>query len=185
MGKKKELITAATSKKKSKGRRVVKLMFAIAAINGALKLYSMYKENKENESGKNKDNEVKVYKVFMNGRQVKLDGEIIQGIFVKAYLSGVDLDLRNAIITDDVFITCKSILSGISIRVPDGVNVEVSGKNILSGLDNSVPEIFDKEVPTIYIDAASYLSGIAIKSSSEGNITMDVDQEKEGNTTSE
>lgn len=167
MGKKNEIIQVLPAKKKSKGKKVVKVILAIAAINGALKLYSMYRENKDNEEGKNEGNEVKVYKVFMNGRQIKLDGEKVEGIFIKACMGGIDLDLRNAIITDDVFITCKNVMSGLDIRVPDGINVILDGKCILGGIDNSVPEAIEKEGPTIYIDYNNVMSGISVRPASK------------------
>lgn len=161
--KKNAIMEFLPKKKKSKGKKVIKAILAIAAVNGAIKLYSMYRENKDNEKGKNEGNEVKVYKVYMNGREIKLDGEKVQGIFIKAYMAGVDLDLRNAIITEDVFITCKSIMSGISIRVPYGVNVELDGKCILGSMDSSVPEAFEKVGPTVYVDANVVLSGLAVQ----------------------
>ena len=140
--KKNTIMEFIPTKKKSKGHKVIKAVMAVIAINGALKLYSMYRENKDNEKGKNEGNEVKVY---------------------KAYMSGVDLDLRNAIITEDIFITCKSIMSGISIRVPHGVNVELDGKCVLGSMDSSVPEALEKVGPTVYVDANLMLSGLAVQ----------------------
>ncbi|WP_066716101.1 LiaF domain-containing protein [Clostridium sp. Marseille-P299] len=161
--KKNTIMEFIPTKKKSKGHKVIKAVMAVIAINGALKLYSMYRENKDNEKGKNEGNEVKVYKACMTGREIKLDGEKVQGIFIKAYMSGVDLDLRNAIITEDIFITCKSIMSGISIRVPHGVNVELDGKCVLGSMDSSVPEALEKVGPTVYVDANLMLSGLAVQ----------------------
>ena len=151
------------TKKKSKGHKVIKAVLAIAAINGAVKLYSMYRENMDNEKGKNDGNEVKVYKSCMDGKRIKLDGEKVQGIFIKSYMSGVDLDLRNAIITEDIFITCKCVMSGISIRVPYGVNVELSGKCMFGSMDSSVPEALEKTGPMVYVDANIILSGLAVQ----------------------
>lgn len=167
------------SRRKSKGHKVVKAVLAIAAINGALKLYSMYRENTDNEKGKNDGNEVKVYKACMTGRRIKLDGEKVQGIFIKSYMSGVDLDLRNAIITEDVFITCKSIMSGISIRVPYGVNVELDGKCIFGSMDSSVPESLEKTGPTVYVDANIVFSGLAVQAGRKQSMDSKHDNSQE------
>lgn len=166
-------------KKKSRGHRVVKAVLAIAAINGALKLYYMYRENTDNEKGKNDGNEVKVYKACMTGRRIKLDGEKVQGIFIKSYMSGVDLDLRNAIITEDVFITCKSVMSGISIRIPYGINVELDGKCILGSMDSSVPESLEKTGPTVYVDSNIVLSGLAVQAGRKQSMDVKHDNSQE------
>lgn len=165
MGKKNEVVKIVPKKRKSTGKKVIKVVVAIAAMNGALKLYSMYKENKENEQDNNKDNSVKKYNVYMNGRQIKLDGEAIQGVFIKTIMGGVDLDLRKAIITEDVFITCKGVMSGISIRVPEHVNVSVDVKGFMNGISNTVPKHFEDEVNTIYIDGDCAMSGISVRQS--------------------
>lgn len=166
MSNKKELMKFVPARKKSAGKKVVKAVLAIAAINGVLYVLSKQKNQaeKKNES-KNENSEIKVHDVFMNAKQIKVEDEF-QGIVLKSVMSGVEIDLRNAIIKKDVYITCKNIMSGISIRVPAGVNVKLENKDILSGTDNAVPEYEGEEVPTIYIEAKSILSGLAIRQDS-------------------
>lgn len=174
MGKKNEVMV---SNKKSAGSKIFKAIVFLGMVNGALKLYSMYKENKENATAKNEGNEVKVYKVFMNGRQIKLDGEKVEGIFLKAYQSGINLDLRNAIITEDVFITCKSIMGGIDIRVPDGMEVVLDSKSILSGVSNTVPKYMSYEGPVIYIDFDGFMSGLSVRPSTQTSEKSEEDED--------
>ncbi len=68
MSKKKEIVPVLP-KKKSKGKTVVKVIVAVAAIQGILKMVAFYK-NKKNE--KQPENEgTKKYAVWMNGKMRK------------------------------------------------------------------------------------------------------------------
>lgn len=84
------------------------------------------------------------------------------GCDLTAVFGGIDCDLRNAIINEDVVINITSIFGGVDIRVPKDVNVKVSSTSIFGGVDNSVKNNKDAE-KTIYINATCLFGGAEIK----------------------
>lgn len=160
MSKKKEIVPVIP-KKKSKGKTVVKVIVAIAAIQGILKVVSMY-QNKKNEK-QSETQGTKKYTVWMNGKQERLEDEEIRTIEIQAVMSGIDLDLSKLKIQEDMFISGKAIMSGVCIRVPEDINVKMNGKTVLGACANSVPKYFDETLPTIFVEIDGVMSGIAVK----------------------
>ena len=162
--KKNEVADVTKAEKKCTAKKVIKVIAIIAAINGAVQLIAKAKQKKDavNEE-KNGNSNIKVYDVFMNGKSIKIEDEEFEGIVVKSVMGGVDIDLRNAIIKKNVYITIKNVMSGVSIRVPEGVNVKLESRDVLSGSDNLVPEYEGEDVPVIFVETKSYLSGLSIR----------------------
>ena len=178
MSKKNEIVPVIP-KKKSKGKTVVKVIVAIAAIQGILKVVSMY-QNKKNE--KQSDIEgTKKYNVWMNGKQERLEEEELRSIEIQAVMSGIDLDLSKLKIKEDMFISGKAIMSGVCIRVPEDINVKLNCKTVLGACANSVPKYFDETLPTIFVEVDGIMSGIAVKLGKTDDIENDEnDSEKKG-----
>ena len=63
--------------------------------------------------------------------------EKVTGATATAIFGGVDLDLRNAIIDEDIVITSTAIFGGIDIFLPSNVNVKVSSLPIFGGVDDN------------------------------------------------
>jgi class 3 adenylate cyclase len=60
-------------------------------------------------------------------------------------MGGVELDLREALLEDDVVeITAWAIMGGVTVVVPEGIPVECSGFMLMGGRSNRI-----KEVPTV------------------------------------
>ncbi len=149
--------------KKRKDRKLIKFIFAYAAVRTSVKvagkLIDKYNENSEiMEAG-----DVRNYSIAFNGRDIKITDELFNGATVNAICSGLKLNLGDAIIEDDVNIYCKSTMSGITIIVPDNVKVDISAKSKLSALANHVPNINDETAPTIHIHSDNFLSGLDVK----------------------
>lgn len=161
MAKKSEM-TNLVPKKKSKGKTVVKVIVAIAAVQGIMKLISMYQEKKSEK--KTEVPETKEYSLWMNGKQVRFEeDEEIRSIHVKAVMSGLDLDLSHLKLTDDIFISGKAVMSGVCIRVPENVQVKVNSKSVAGAIANTVPQYVDESLPIIFIEIDGVMSGIAVK----------------------
>ncbi|MBE5959796.1 MAG: hypothetical protein E7256_00175 [Lachnospiraceae bacterium] len=165
--KKNEVANVTKAENKSTVKKVFKVIAIMAAVNGVIQLIAKAKQKKDavNEE-KNGNSNIKVYDVFMNGKSIKIENEEFEGIVVKSIMGGVDIDLRNAIIKKNVYITVKNIISGVSIRVPQGVNVKLESRDFLSGSDNLVPEYEGEDVPVIFVETKSYLSGLSIRPAS-------------------
>lgn len=175
MSKKKEIVIP---NKKSKGKTVVKVIVAIAAIQGIIKIVSLYK-NKKNDKQPATEG-TKKYTVWMNGKQVRLDEEEVRSIEIQAVMSGIDIDLTKTKIQEDMFISGKAIMSGVCIRVPEDINVRMNCKTVLGACANSVPKYFDETLPTIFVEVDGVMSGIAVKIGNTDEIENDEsDSDKE------
>jgi hypothetical protein len=170
MSKKKEIVTVVP-KKKSKGKTVVKVIVAIAAIQGILKMVEFYKNKKDKKQPEATG--TKKYTLWMGGKQVRLDEEELRSIEIKAVMSGIDIDLTKTMIHQDMFITGKAVMSGVCIRVPENINVKMNCKTILGACANSVPKYFDETLPTIFVEVDGIMSGIAVKIGNTDEIEND------------
>lgn len=102
---------------------------------------------------------------ILSGRELRFDNEVFQGAMLSALLGGIELDLRNAIIRENVVIECKTVLGGIDIYVPSYVRVVVNCNPILGGVDNKTitPLGANEQTITIYLNATCVLGGIDVK----------------------
>lgn len=85
------------------------------------------------------------------------------GTVINAVFGSVELNLRDAIITEDVVINCTSIFAGVDLFVPANVNVKVSSVPIFGGVSNKANDINDLNAPTIFVNATCMFGGIDIK----------------------
>lgn len=108
-----------------------------------------------------KDTEQPEFYAFMNGRRIEFDGEVFQGAEFSAFMGGLDIDLSKASVEKDVVVFCRSVMGGINIKVPNDVNVSVSGYSLMGGIANMVPE--DRPGATIYLRAECVMAGVCVK----------------------
>lgn len=83
-----------------------------------------------------------------------------------AVMGGCKIDLRDAEITSStVTITAVSVMGGVTIIVPEGIEVEVSGLSVMGGKDVSVADVPPQPgTPVIRVRALSVMGGVAVKS---------------------
>ena len=103
------------------------------------------------------------YSAVFSGSRHQIVGEKFLGTTINAIFGGVELDLRNAIIDEDIVINATAIFGGIDIIVPSNVKVKVSNVPIFGGVDNKAPTIVDMNAPTIFINSTCMFGGIDIK----------------------
>ena len=94
---------------------------------------------------------------------MNFDGEKFTGTSVTAVFGGVELDLRNAIIEEDVVINASAIFGGIDIYVPTNVKVKTKSMPIFGGVNNKANISPDEKKHTIYINGTAIFGGIEIK----------------------
>ena len=82
-----------------------------------------------------------------------------------AILGGVDLDLRDATIEhDEIVITAFTLMGGIDVIVPEGVEVQMGGFAIMGGNDHdhgSAP--VRPGTPVVHVRAFSLMGGVDVK----------------------
>ena len=140
-----------------------------AAFRTALAFYAdSLRKRMEKEEQANKENAYKTYNISMGGREINIEGKF-SGASIKAFFSGVSLNLQNAQIDSDVFLDVRNVFGGVDIKVPKGMNVHCDEKEIFGGIVTSVPEYEGEEVHTIYIKANTVLGGICIRTEKGGD----------------
>lgn len=144
--------------------KIGKLIFP--AILVALGLGIIFKDtvsSKINDKVKelNKENKDEYYATF-SGQKLNFIGDEFKGASANAIFGGVDVDLRNANITQDEIINATAVFGGIDILVPNNVNVKVVSNSIFGGVDNKVKS-YNENLPTIYIKAFCLFGGVEVK----------------------
>lgn len=97
------------------------------------------------------------------GNEYHVRGEKFMGTNMNAIFGGVELDLREAIIEEDIVINATVAFGGINITVPGNVNVKVSNIPIFGGVSNKAGRTYNESLPTIYVNSTCMFGGIDIK----------------------
>lgn len=103
------------------------------------------------------------YTATFSSQNINYDNQVFTGTTLNAIFGSVNLDLRSAIINEDVIINASSIFGGIDIFVPQGVNVKTSATPIFGGIDNKRRNQNIQNAPTIYVSATCMFGGIDIR----------------------
>ncbi len=103
------------------------------------------------------------HSAIFSGTSYNFAGEKFMGTTINAVFGGVEMDLRNAIIDEDVMIHATAVFGGIEIWVPSNVRVKVSNVPIFGGVDNKANHSLDKDAPVLYINSTCMFGGIDIK----------------------
>jgi len=150
--------------KKSAFGVLCKIIFIVIAVYTALKAFGAFvaKKTKELEA-KNAGQKSKKYLAVMNGQVIKISKEPVEEISLRSYLGGVTLDLTDALLEQETEISVHGLMSGVVIKVPPMVRVELEGMNFLSGFANMVPKYETEDLPVVYVYAESLMSGVAVQ----------------------
>ena len=141
-----------------------KIAFWIAAVYAALTAVGKLVAKKARElEEKNAGQKKKSYLTVMNGQLVKIGNEEIEEITLRAYLGGVTIDLTEAEFAKETQINITGVISGVAIKVPPMVRVQLTGTNVLSGFANMVPNYEAEDLPVVTVYAQSMMSGIAVQ----------------------
>ncbi|MBQ9767471.1 MAG: hypothetical protein IJW37_05175 [Lachnospiraceae bacterium] len=99
------------------------------------------------------------------GRDIHVDNSTFGGADLSAFFGGIDMNLKNAIVTRNTTIEVKAAFGGISLIMPPNVRVVVDVTPILGGVDNGArtPLGADENTPTIYVKGTCMFGGVEIK----------------------
>lgn len=103
------------------------------------------------------------YTATFSGQNLNFDGEEFKGSNLNAIFGGIKLDLRKAIINEDIVINASSIFGGIDIYIPDNCKVKIKSNSIFGGVSNNKKYNVDDNSYTIYINASCMFGGVEIK----------------------
>lgn len=116
----------------------------------------------ENIKKLNKE-ETKEYCSCFSGQKLDFNKEEFTGCSLNAVFGGVECDLRNSIIKEDVVINSSSVFGGITIYAPEDVNIKISSTSIFGGVSDERKNKPKDEKYTIYINATAIFGGVEIK----------------------
>ncbi len=108
---------------------------------------------------KGDDNEQ--YSIFASNRQ-NVSGHYL-GSTISAIFGAYTLDLRNAVIDQDIVIRATAVFGAITIYVPEGVVVQTSTTPIFGGVTNKAKEYKEVNAPTILVNSLCMFGGVDIK----------------------
>ena len=105
----------------------------------------------------------KEYCATFSSQDIDFSNEDFKGSSLTAVFGGIKCNLKEAIIKEDTVINASAIFGGITIYVPENVNVKISSTAIFGGVsDERKKKIKDAKI-TIYINATSLFGGVEIK----------------------
>lgn len=144
------------------GKLIIPVIFVFIGINMIFKNFFHIGDNSKSSNVKYQGGSSE-YTAIFSGSRHQIVGEKFLGTTLNAIFGGVELDLRNAIIDEDIVINATAIFGGIDIFVPSNVKVKVSNVPIFGGVDNKAPTIVDANAPTIFVNSTCMFGGIDIK----------------------
>ncbi len=106
---------------------------------------------------------LKEYAATFGENKIDMSNEVFDGADLTAVFGGVELNLINSEIKNEQIINATAIFGGITIKVPQNVNVKVKSTAIFGGVDNKVKNINGENIPTIYVNAFCMFGGVDIK----------------------
>lgn len=106
---------------------------------------------------------VKNIAAIFGGQEARPNNEVFNGSDVSAIFGGVELDLRQAIINEDIVINITAVFGGVDLYVPANTKIEVTSVPILGGVSNKAMTNANPNCPTIYINATCVFGGVEIK----------------------
>lgn len=107
----------------------------------------------------NRDGIVEYTSIFSSQRE-NYPNQIFKGASILAIFGGMELNLTNAVINEDIIINSTSICGGVDIIVPNNVNVKISSIPIFGGAANRSRPCMNVNAPTMYINATCILGGL-------------------------
>ncbi|MEI3599746.1 MULTISPECIES: LiaF transmembrane domain-containing protein [unclassified Oceanobacillus] len=102
--------------------------------------------------------------VLFSGAEINSQSQTFQGGSVTAIIGGAEIDLRDAVIMDGASLDLTTVLGGVEMKVPDNVQVEISGMPILGGWEDKTRVRREKEeVSVLKINCLTILGGVEIR----------------------
>lgn len=131
--------------------------------------YSDYKKEDYkkdyNEAFVNVDNDDRpTYNALLSGINEKNNSTDFLGAKISAVMGGVDLDLREAVVKQDITITVSAVMGGVTIYAPKNVRIKLKRSDIMgasSCVAKSMPQ--DTTVPFVTFDCSAFMGSIEIK----------------------
>lgn len=105
-----------------------------------------------------------VYSGIFSGVEERLSTKDFKGLTANAIFGGVELDLRDIEIIDNVQLDLSALFGGVSVILPEKYNVTVvSPLALFGGTENKFKGKNDETKKTIYINSRAIFGGVELK----------------------
>ena len=111
----------------------------------------------------NPNGKIEEYTGIFGGDEVRYPMEKFYGCNINAIFGGVELDLTNAIIEEDIQVDITTVFGGVELFVPNHVKVRVNSVPIFGGVSKKNIDSMDPNAPTIYVKSTCMFGGVDIK----------------------
>ncbi len=147
-----------------------KLLLPIFVVAIGLKLFfkglfgrEEEKDDDEEEGDDDEENDHDLHKAnaIFSAHRVNYDGMVFKSAELNVVFGGAELDLRKAIIEGDCTVRTNCIFGGVTILVPENVNVKIKDSSIFGGASNRTT--YHEGAHTIHVKSNSVFGGISIK----------------------
>lgn len=126
---------------------------------GLVFLFSRVRRDKK----ANTDESVQIFSLFA-GTDMRSQSRDFQGGSVTTIFGGAEIDLRDALITEEATLDLTTVFGGISITVPENVHVEVKGTPIFGSWEDKTRHYSEEENSIILrLNCLAVAGGIEIK----------------------
>ena len=98
-----------------------------------------------------------------SGLDMNFAGEVFEGSELNAVFGGIKCNLNGAVIEKDCVINASAIFGGITIYLPDDINVKTSSTSIFGGMSGKRDKTSLEGKPTLYINATCVFGGVELK----------------------
>lgn len=98
-----------------------------------------------------------------SSQKLDYNGQVFNGADLTAVFGGVECDLRNATIEEDIVIDVNAIFGGVDIFMPDNVRVKISSTSIFGGVSEKGSHDPAGDAPTVYVNAVCLFGGVDVK----------------------
>lgn len=146
---------------------VWKLILPFIAVVIGLRLIFKDVFNKKSREVMNKIKEkgvpMKQYCATFSGQNADFSNEEFDGAELTAVFGGVKCDLRQAIMKEDCVINICSVFGGVTVYVPENVNVKISSTSIFGGISDDRKVRTNGNPVTLYINGNCIFGGAEIK----------------------
>ena len=141
------------------------LIPAVVIIIGLKLIFGGAFRKKETEAYKNVkiDGEMKSGTATFSGTDMNFADQKFEGAELNAIFGGVKCDLRGAIIENDCVINATSVFGGITVLVPDDLNVKINSTCVFGGASDSKKAKGGEGAHTLYINATCIFGGLEVK----------------------
>ena len=119
-------------------------------------------DDDENDEADSKDgNPPHTVDAIFSTHRLNYSGKVFRSANINVIFGGAQLDLRNSIIEGDCKVRTGCIFGGITILVPENVNVRVQGSGIFGGVSDKTEHC--ENAPTIYIKSNFVFGGVTVR----------------------